>query len=288
MLDTAICSTIYFAFVLLCLCLSPFFAVLFHFISSSYIVSFWTGMFYSVTGFFSLTFLLCFRKIFSWVSVRPLCFHYLLAALCCAVLFGYMPFMIIEYFPNQWKYFVRIVFRTILPNILWHTDWERYLADSFSTHRNARISEKLIIITITIATNKREERLIRCVSTYLSRNRPIHLSLNRLLTVRAHHCMTLMFNCRWFAMCILCLNQCHSHNYTRSLLPRLLLSSTPLSDSNHLSMTPRTSEYVIYSSGIWILGLDLTFAFYRNYKIISFWICVRLYLEHSTTTYLCK
>lgn len=121
----------------------------------------------------------------------------------------------------------------------------------------------------------------------------IHLSLNRLLTVRAQRfpvrfCMTLMFNCRWFAMCILCLNQCHSHNYTRSLLPRLLLSSTPLSDSNHLSMTPRTSEYVIYSSGIWILGLDLTFAFYRNYKIISFWICVRLYLEHSTTTYLCK
>lgn len=170
MLDTAICSTIYFAFVLLCLCLSPFFAVLFHFISSSYIVSFWTGMFYLVTGFFFCRF--CFVLGRYSVEYRWDPSVFIICWLRCAVLFGYMPFMIIEYFPNQWKYFVRIVFRTILPNILWHTDWERYLADSFSTHRNARISEKLIIITITIATNKREERLIRCVSTYLSRNRP--------------------------------------------------------------------------------------------------------------------
>lgn len=168
------CSTQLFArlYILLSCCFvflpfSPFCFILFR---RRILFHFGLGCFIRWLGFFLWRF--CFVLGRYSVEYRWDPSVFIICWLRCAVLFGYMPFMIIEYFPNQWKYFVRIVFRTILPNILWHTDWERYLADSFSTHRNARISEKLIIITITIATNKREERLIRCVSTYLSRNRP--------------------------------------------------------------------------------------------------------------------
>lgn len=70
MLDAAICPAIYFAFVLLCFCLSPLFCFILG----------WLSIFYLVTGF--LFVVCCFvLGTFSRVLVGPLCFHYLLHAL---------------------------------------------------------------------------------------------------------------------------------------------------------------------------------------------------------------